>query len=140
MKLRLLSVLRYPRRDDQGNVQAERGVAIEYDANRDAINDIINRINASTAGVTATYDVLSDSLVLASKETGGLTITMDDVGGNFLSAVGLAGAEQEYGKNALFRVDGVQDGAQLSSASNTVSGILTNVTLTLKDVARIRSL
>jgi len=110
------------------------GVAIEYDANRDAINDIINRINASTAGVTATYDVLSDSLVLASKETGGLTITMDDVGGNFLSAVGLAGAEQEYGKNALFRVDGVQDGAQLSSASNTVSGILTNVTLTLKDV------
>lgn len=110
------------------------GVAIQYDASRDAINDIINRINASTANVTAAYDGLSDRLVLTSKETGGLTIAMDDVGGNFLAATGLAGAEQEYGKSALFRIDGVQGGAQLSSASNTVSGVLTNVTFNLKDV------
>lgn len=111
------------------------GVAIQYDANRDAINDIINRINASTANVTAAYDGLSDRLVLTSKETGGLTVTMDDVGGNFLAAVGLAGAEQEYGKSALFRIDGVQGGVQLSSASNTVSGVLTNVTLDLREVS-----
>ena len=34
------------------------GVAIEYDRTRDAVNDIINRINLSKANVSASYDLL----------------------------------------------------------------------------------
>ena len=64
-----------------------------------------------------------------------MSISVEDVGGNFLATAGLPGAEQQYGVNALFRVEGVNSGAQLSSASNTVKGIISNVTLTLKDVS-----
>ncbi|MGI6130767.1 MAG: flagellar filament capping protein FliD [Bacillota bacterium] len=111
------------------------GVAIEYDRTRDAVNDIINRINLSKANVSASYDLLSDKIVLTAKHTGEMSISVEDVGGNFLATAGLPGAEQQYGVNALFRVEGVNSGAQLSSASNTVKGIISNVTLTLKDVS-----
>ena len=111
------------------------GVAIEYDRTRDAVNDIINRINLSKANVSASYDLLSDKIVLTAKYTGELAISVEDVGGNFLEAASLLDAEQEYGANALFRVEGLSGGAQLSSASNTVKGIISNVTLTLKSVS-----
>ncbi len=111
------------------------GVAIEYDRTRDAVNDIINRINLSKANVSAAYDLLNDKIVLTAKYTGEMSISVEDVGGNLLAVAGLPGAEQQYGVNALFRVEGVNGGAQLSSASNTVKGIINNTTLTLKEVS-----
>ena len=85
--------------------------------------------------MSASYDLLSDKIVLTAKYTGELAISVEDVGGNFLEAASLLDAEQEYGANALFRVEGLSGGAQLSSASNTVKGIISNVTLTLKSVS-----
>ena len=111
------------------------GVAIEYDRTRDAVKDIINRINMSRADVSASYDSLNDKIVLTAKYTGEVAISIEDVGGSFLAAAGLPGAAQQYGVNALFRVEGLDGGGQLSSASNTVTGIIGNVTLTLKDVS-----
>lgn len=111
------------------------GVAIEYDRTRDAVNDIINRINLSKANVSASYDSLNDKIVLTAKYTGEMSISVEDIGGNFLAAAGLLDAEQQYGVNALFRVEGLNGGAQLSSASNTVKGIISNTTLTLKEVS-----
>ena len=89
----------------------------------------------SKANVSAAYDPLSDRIVLTARYTGEMSISVEDVGGNFLAAAGLPGAEQQYGVNALFRVEGISGGAQLSSASNTVKGIISNATLTLKEVS-----
>ncbi len=111
------------------------GVAIEYDRTRDALNDIINRINTSRADVNAAYDPLNDKIVLTARYTGEVAISVEDVGGNFLAAAGLLEAAQHYGVNALFRIEGVNNDEQLSSASNTVAGIISDVTLTLKDVS-----
>jgi flagellar hook-associated protein 2 len=109
------------------------GVAIQYDRYSDSLTSVINRINASSAQVTAAYDTLEDRLVLTAKYTGSISISSEDVGGGFLGAAGILGATQVPGENALFRVDTVNGGTQLSSASNTVSGIIPGVTLELKE-------
>ncbi|MEA4883636.1 MAG: flagellar filament capping protein FliD [Clostridia bacterium] len=112
------------------------GVAIKYDKYSDAVNDILNRINSSTANVAAAYDALNDRISLTAKYTGEIAVALDDVGGNFLGAARVLGAEQDYGDNALYRIDTVNGGQQMSSASNTISGVITNVNLTLKEISK----
>ncbi len=109
------------------------GVTITYTLS-DSINAIINRINSSAAGVTASYDPLQDRLVLMSKTTGNTRISLEDVSGNFLAATGLLSAPQSLGQNAVFTVSTVNNGQPLSSPTNTVSGLLPGITLELKDV------
>ena len=109
------------------------GVAIEFDRSTHAVQDIINRINASSANVSASYDALEDRMNVAAKYTGGLEVSFEDIGGNFLELAGLVDAQQDHGQNALFRIEGINGGEQLSSASNTVSDILSGVTLNFKE-------
>ena len=106
-------------------------VEIAYKAS-DSITQIVNRINASTAGVSAFYDPVQDRLRLSASQTGARTMTLEDTQGNFLAATGLAGATQQLGQNALFSIDSVNGGAQLSSATNSVSGYVPGVTLDFK--------
>src|SRR5581483_10851254 len=75
------------------------GVTISYSAT-DSITSVLGKINASSAGVTATYDPLSDKITLQSTKTGSTTISLQDVQGNFLAATGLLNASQSLGKNA----------------------------------------
>lgn len=107
------------------------GVTIAYRAT-DSITSIINRINASNAGVTAFYDPVQDRLRLSANETGARTIALADVTGNFLAATGVLGATQQIGQNAIFTIDTVNGGQPLSSSSNTVTGYVPGVTLQLK--------
>ena len=109
-------------------------VEIAYKAT-DSITTIVNRINASTAGVSAFYDPVQDRLRLSASQTGARTMTLQDTQGNFLAATGLAGATQQLGQNALFSIDSVNDGAQLSSSTNSVSGYVPGVTLDLKSAS-----
>ena len=106
-------------------------VEIAYKAT-DSITSIVNRINASTAGVSAFYDPVQDRLRLSASQTGARTMTVEDTQGNFLAATGLSGATQQLGQNALFSIDSVNGGQQLSSATNNVSGYLPGVTLDFK--------
>jgi flagellar hook-associated protein 2 len=106
-------------------------VEITYKAT-DSITSIVNRINASTSGVSAFYDPVQDRLRLSASQTGARTMTLEDTQGNFLGATGLLGATQQLGQNALFSIDAVNGGAQLSSSTNTVSGYIPGVTLDLK--------
>lgn len=101
----------------------------------DSITSIINRINASTAGVTAFYDPVQDRLRLSSSQTGARTITLEESQGNFLAATGVLNATQQLGQNALFSIDTVNGGAQLSSSTNSVTGYVPGVTLDLKSVS-----
>ncbi len=94
------------------------GVSISYSQTRDSVQNVLDRINSSTAGVTASYDTVNDRFVLTNKSTGDQGIALEDVTGNFLSASGLAGGTLERGKNCLYKID---NGGTLSSASNTIT-------------------
>ena len=94
------------------------GVSIEFDTTKDAVSDVLGRINSSAAGVTATYDSINDRFLLTNKTTGDLGIALEDVKGNFLAATGIGGGSLDRGKNLLYTVN---NGATLTSLSNTVT-------------------
>ncbi|MBI4299967.1 MAG: flagellar filament capping protein FliD [Chloroflexi bacterium] len=110
------------------------GVSIDY-SSTDTISGIISRINSSSAGVTAAYDSVQDKLQLAATATGSQAIALQDVTGNFLAATGVLSAAQTLGQKALFSVSTVNGGAQLSSSSNTISGVVPGVTLEVKSTS-----
>jgi flagellar hook-associated protein 2 len=93
------------------------GVAIDYDVDTDSISSVMARINASTAGVIASFDAASDRMVLTNRATGDIGITVDESAGGLLGALGLtSGAAFARGQNAEFTVNG---GNTFISTSNT---------------------
>jgi flagellar hook-associated protein 2 len=99
----------------------------------ESINTIISRINGAGAGVTASYDSIRDAISLSATATGSQLISLADTTGNFLAATNLtAAAAQTAGQNAIYSIDNVNGGADLSSASNTVSSVVSGVSFTLK--------
>jgi flagellar hook-associated protein 2 len=107
--------------DGSGNgAFAVNGVSIAYNINTDSLSTVLSRISSSTAGVTASYDLASDRVVLANRATGDSGVGASDTTGSLLNALGLgSGGTLQHGKNALFSVDG---GGTLSSMSNSLSG------------------
>ncbi len=122
--------------DVNGNGQFTiNGVTISYNKNTDTLQNVIDRINSSAAGVNASYDSIQDRLILTNTNTGSTSITRSDVTGNFLAATNLlttsTGVSDTVGTNANFTISGVNNGSTISSASNTVSGIVPGVTFNL---------
>jgi flagellar hook-associated protein 2 len=107
------------------------GVSISW-ANTDSISGVLSRINASAAGVTATYDPTKDKVVLTNTSTGAQNISLVDTTGNFLGAMKLIGATQTYGSAAQYTTtqNGVVSAAQFSN-SNTITGVVPGVNATL---------
>ena len=105
-------------------------VSITYDETVDSLNNIITRINQSSAGVTATYDVQTDKLIITSDTTGSIATGLEDSTGNFLAAMGVLSATQTLGVNASYKIDG---GATQYSTRNDVSDAIAGVTLTFID-------
>ena len=105
------------------------GATINYDASIDSLNDVINRINSSSAGVTASYDSIADRITLSQSKQGSIALSLadDGTGGDFLAKTGLLSATQTLGTNAEYSING---GATQYATSNTVS-LSTGVTLTL---------
>ena len=95
------------------------GVSISFNASSDSVQNLMDRINASAAGVSISYDRINDQFTLTNKVTGNLGVALEDVTGNFLAAAGLTtGATFQAGKDLLYKVNG---GSVLSSHSNTLS-------------------
>ncbi len=93
-------------------------VAISYNVNTDSLATLLKRINASGAGVTASYDAINDRVQLANNTTGDVGMTLDESAGGVLGALGLtSGYTATRGQNAQFSVDG---GPTLFSNSNTL--------------------
>ncbi len=93
------------------------GVAISFNVS-DSVATVLNRINGSAAGVTATYDPVNDRFAVSNNVTGDVGIGLEDVTGNFLAATGLSSGTLERGRNLLYTVNG---GSELISQSNTVT-------------------
>ncbi len=94
------------------------GVSISFDAGSDSLKNVIDRINLSGAGVTASYDPVNDRLSLTNTVTGDLGVGIEDVTGNFLAATGLSGGTLSRGKNLEYSING---GGTLISNSNTIT-------------------
>jgi flagellar hook-associated protein 2 len=102
------------------------GVSIAYDLSVDTLQNVMDRINNSTAGVTASYNARTDGFVFTNKTTGDVGISAQDATGNFLTATGLAQGTLARGQNLLYTLNG--DTTQLVSQSNTITQDSSNIT------------
>ncbi|WP_038287723.1 flagellar filament capping protein FliD [Acetivibrio straminisolvens] len=94
------------------------------------LNDVINAINSSKAGVKVSYDSLNDRFIMESKTLGAastIEITDTDPANGLLKAIGLVGGTYTAGTDAEFTLDGVS-GMKRSTNEFTIDG----VTYTLK--------
>jgi flagellar hook-associated protein 2 len=102
------------------------GVTIDYNVNTDSLSTLMKRINASSAGVTASYDAVNDRVMLSNSATGDLGISVSETAGGILGALGLtSGHTVVRGDNAEFSVDG---GPTLISSSNTLDAVAHGIT------------
>src|SRR5690606_1446470 len=92
-------------------------------SSNDTLRTVINTINNSDAGVTLTYNSLTDEFTLTNKNTGAAhVLTAEDVidestgqGSNFLKALGFGSYNQDgepipiraQGEDAMMVIDGV---------------------------------
>lgn len=100
------------------------GVSISYNVNTDSLSTVLKRINASTAGVTASYDSAADRVVLTNNTTGDLGVTVSETAGGLLGALGLTAGTLVRGDNAEFSIDG---GATRTSTGNTLDEAVTGI-------------
>jgi flagellar hook-associated protein 2 len=101
------------------------GVSISYNTGTDTISSVINDINNSTAGVTASYDPSKDRVILTNNSTGDIGIGVQDTSGTLMASLGLTtGATLQQGENAEFTVNG---GGTITSLSNTLDPSATGI-------------
>lgn len=132
--------------DSEGNLATSgkiiiNGAEIEVDEEM-SINDVIKKINAtSNTNVKASYDSLTNRVILTSTQTGQSNISLASDGTNLLNILGLTQGEgeneilannsQELGQNAIIHING----NKVVSNSNTITGEssgITNLSLTIK--------
>lgn len=119
--------------DEEGNPAESgkikiNGVEIEVDGEM-SINKLISKINAnSETNVKASYDSLTNKIILTSNQTGQSNISLSSDGTNLLNVLGLTEGEgeneilakgsQELGQNAIVHING----NKVISNSNTITG------------------
>jgi flagellar hook-associated protein 2 len=106
------------------------GVDIAYDTTADSMASIINRINASNAGVIASVDRTNDKVLFTRKDTGAIAIDISDTTGTLGAALKLAPGTtnaQTVGLTSQVTVDG----RSITSTTNTVTSAIDGVVLTL---------
>ena len=101
------------------------GVQINYDATTDSLNDVLQRINNSAAGVNATYDSLDNCFKLTNTTQGDTGISLQNGTGNFLAATGLSAGSLDAGTNLTYSING---GNTLTSLSNTINAGAAGIT------------
>lgn len=95
------------------------GTEISFNKNTDTIQTLLTRINASAAGVSASFEAGSGRLSLTNKVTGTLGISVRESSGGLLEALGLnSTASLQFGENAEFSLNG---GATVVSTSNVLN-------------------
>lgn len=105
------------------------GVDFEYNLQQDRIKDIVDRVNASAAGVELSYNSAEDRFYLRNTVTGDLGMALSEAEGGLLAALGLTAPESslQRGDNAEFRVDGgsvrISQSNALDSDAHGIAGL-----------------
>lgn len=108
------------------------GVTIAYNTDTDTLDNVISRINSSTANVNAFYDSSLDKMIIKSKATGSTdTITLSDVSGNLMSVLKLSTATATAGTDAKFTINSSSAADEIIKSTNTF--IINGITYTLKN-------
>lgn len=119
------------------------GVQINVDPTTQSLNDIIGAINGSGAGVTASYDNVSDTVTIANSAPGNTSFINFGASGdtsNFLTAIGVAGATQVPDANGStastsVRPLGTVNPGDTLNAVNFAGGAVTGGTFNINGVA-----
>ncbi|MBO9542443.1 flagellar filament capping protein FliD [bacterium] len=115
------------------------GVELSYNAATESLNDVISKINASKAGVTANYNALEDKITLTARTTGSSAISVEDGTGTLMASLGLTNGSVSAGKNAMIGIIGVNgfkgdgtdpDSAYISSSTNEFKSAIPGVIFT----------
>jgi flagellar hook-associated protein 2 len=123
------------------------GVSFNVSATGNNLQDIINEINQSQAGVVASYNQTTGQLVLTSKAQGPQSVELGSSSdtSNFLQAVGLlanydtpgqlyAGAGETVGQDAAVTYVNASGSQQtVYSNTNTLTNVVPGVSLTLQE-------
>lgn len=95
-----------------GGILVIDGTEVQW-SQEDTLEEVLAAINASGAGVHASFDPAADLLVLKSADDGNLGLSLQDKEGNLLQAVRILDPEGYYrdgalqlGQNAVFQVNG----------------------------------
>lgn len=121
------------------------GVSIYVDTTTDSMNDLIEKINNSGAGVIASYDSVADKVTItadpssskvasnADKITFGSSSDTSNIlyALNIVDTTGVEKEEGSTGTDAKFTVDG----ASYVRTSNTIDDVIGGVTFTLQGVS-----
>ncbi len=105
------------------------GVSIYVDHDVDSVEDIIDKVNNSGAGVTMAYDTIADKFMLTGEGTEKIILGDENDTSSFLQAAGLtyyANAPQEVGTagtEAIFTVNGTQYTREDNEVSDIVPGM-----------------
>jgi flagellar hook-associated protein 2 len=122
------------------------GVVFKVDPTTNNLNNVLQQINTSSAGVIATYDQANDRIVLTAKNPGPQGISLGQSGdtSNFLQAAGFltnyttpngisAGAQLVVGKSAHVQyVDNAGTSHDVYGNSNSITSVIPGVTLKLQ--------
>jgi flagellar hook-associated protein 2 len=109
---------------DQANING----LTSYNTATDALQDVLDRINASSAGVTASYDPNTDTVSIVSNNTGNIDVSLADGNGNLLQSLNVdTEASHTIGQSARYEVNG---GPAQYSLTNTVNNLLPGVNAT----------
>lgn len=117
-----------------GNVDANgngtftiNGVSINYNVNTNTLQDVMNQVNESKAGVTMSYQGNRNQFSLTNNTTGDVGLFAQESSSNgLLNAIGLgSSATAQNGTNTLFSVN---DGPQETSTSATLDSATLGVT------------
>ena len=113
------------------------GVQISVNATQDNLASVITRINASNAGVLASYNSATGQITLTNKNTGpqGIVLGSSSDTSNFLSATGLtpaSGASTALGTQAAITFQDASGGTHtVYSGSNNVTTAIPGVQINL---------
>ena len=95
------------------------GVSFTIDSSKDALSDVINRINSSNAGVTASYSQLTGRVTLTNNTPGAQSIVFGSTDtSHFLAAVGLT--------NGATTTVGTQSSVNFTDPTGTTSTVYSN--------------
>jgi len=113
------------------------GVQLSVDATGDNIASVLAKINASSAGVTASYDAATNHIALVNNATGTQSIVLGSSSdtSNFLSAVGLttgSGATTAVGKQSVLTIQNASGVlSTVYSGSNAITTAIPGIEIDL---------
>ncbi len=113
------------------------GETFTYNVNQDSLATVLDRINAASVGVIATYDSTTDRVSLRNSVTGDLGVHVQESGGGLLAALAIdTEASLIRGAAARFTVDGGAERTSPSNALGPTSHGIPGLTVTARSLGR----